>query len=85
MIKGQKLVVLRNEDSLPNRFPVDILILAFATKKVDVNRLQKIFSPKKIVIANNQLPYLIKEWESQCVKHKITLHNTPKDGAFILP
>ena len=85
MIRGQKIVVLRSEDRLPDSFPIDILILASARPKVDVHKLHKIFRPKKIVLANNPKIYALKDWESQCAKHKIAVHNIQKDGAFILP
>ena len=85
IFNGQKIAVLRDEDILPNSFPVDILIVASETEKVDVASLQKIFRPKKIVIANNQKAYQRKEWESQCASLEIALHNTKKDGAFLLP
>jgi competence protein ComEC len=85
MIRGQKIVVLRSEDRLPDSFPIDILILASARPKVDVHKLHKIFRPKKIVLANNPKAYAIKDWEAQCAIHKIALHNIQKDGAFILP
>jgi hypothetical protein len=85
MIRGQKIVVLRSKDRLPDSFPIDILILASARPKVDVHKLHKIFRPKKIVLANNPKAYAIKDWEAQCAIHKIALHNIQKDGAFILP
>jgi competence protein ComEC len=85
MIRGQKIVVLRSEDRLPDSFPIDILILASARPKVDVHKLHKIFRPKKIVLANNPKAYALKDWEAQCAIHKIALHNIQKDGAFILP
>lgn len=85
IIKGQKIAVLRDEAILPNTFPVDILIVAYETQKVDVANLQKIFRPKKIVIGNNQKAYQIKDWEAQCAGLEIALHNTKKDGAFLLP
>ena len=85
MIKGQKILVLRSEDRLPDSFPIDILILASANQKSDVKRLLKIFRPKKMVLVNNPKAYALKDWESQCAQHKIALHNIHKDGAFILP
>lgn len=85
MIRGQKIVVLRSEDRLPDSFPIDILILATARPKVDVHKLHKIFRPKKIVLANNPKASALKDWEAQCAIHKIAVHNIQKDGAFILP
>ena len=84
LIKKQKILVVNNTELLPKAFPVDILIMAAATKTVDVQSLKKMFSPKKIVIANNQKPYKVKDWEAQCASLNIALHNTKKDGAFIL-
>lgn len=84
LIKNQKVLVVHNTELLPKAFPTDILIMATSPKTVDVQSLQKIFSPKKIVIANNQKPYQVKDWEAQCASLNIALHNTKKDGAFIL-
>ncbi|WP_025741349.1 ComEC/Rec2 family competence protein [Aquimarina pacifica] len=61
----------------------DIIILS-NSPKINLERLLKSFTPRKIVADASNYRSYIKKWKTTCKKHKIPFHHTGKKGAFIV-
>ena len=79
-VSGKTILVL---DSIPNSnspFPVDYVIVLNAHN--DPAKLQRVFSPRLMVMGNNFSKWEQEKWRYLCGKEQINLFNPAINGAF---
>lgn len=81
-IHGQRILIL-NEEGLAGSFPVDYLVVNYHGA-TDPQLLQKVYTPKCIVIGNNYTRKEQETWIAAAVAAHIKVHAVAIDGAFVM-
>jgi competence protein ComEC len=80
---GKTILVLNHEIKTEKHFLVDYLIINY-TGITNPVELQKIFSPKLIIIGNNYTRKQQDKMVKECASAGIAVHAIAKDGAFVV-
>lgn len=84
-ISGKRVFVMTDslQQTVSNRLPVDILILARPLRLMRVGEALRAFAPKEVVLAARPSAYHLKRWTDSCAAHGIALYNVADDGAYL--
>jgi len=86
VLAGKRILLLRDttRNSFSGTLPVDILLVARPSRKLDKVSLIRSCQPKIIVLAQRLSDYQLKSWQQSCADARVSLHYVVKDGAYIL-
>lgn len=83
LINDKAALVLNRDIDANSPFPVDYLVVNYAGK-IDIVKLQKIFSPGLMIIGNNCTKKQQEDCRQKAQANGIKVHSITTDGAFVL-
>lgn len=81
-VGNSSVLILNQPVSTTSRFPVDYVVINYPAKPKDMEQVQTVFNPKKIIIGNISRR-VAEKWDIQSNYSHIAVHPTILDGAFI--
>lgn len=83
-VLGKKHILIADSNThIQTAFPIDILVVHSVGRYKNITQWLQHFSPSTVVVAQSEKSKLWQEWQQQCQKANIQLHNCATQGAFI--